>query len=243
MGDEEIPGRWNTWTGSAHDHNHVASVSLPQPHPADASGSAFPATLALQIRSLEPQGFQLDGVVTVIDCVNFRGYEDDSPSAKLQAQYTDLHILSKHEDCSEREFDILLDRLGDLTDSTPHVKISRDKPLTPELVFGLDSTLFLKGSEEADTWAAIGGQGAHIDEVQTKSVWRGGRRPGAGKSNGKRKHEHLEGEQCACEGEDEAGTGGGKVEPMPREQLEAQLKRFEHVPEIYRSEWALSATI
>lgn len=169
-------------------------------------------------------------MVTVIDCVNFRGYEDDSPSAKLQAQYTDLHILSKHEDCTEREFDILLDRLGDLTDTTPHVKISRDKPLTPELVFGLDSTLFLKGSEEADTWAAIGGEGAHIDEVQTKSVWRGGSRPGSGK-----KHEHKAGEDCGACAVDEMGEGGA-VQPMPREQLEAQLTKFVHIPEIYRSE-------
>jgi len=52
--------------------------------PADIdSGSAFPATLALRIRELEPKGFKLDGVVTVIDCVNFRGYEDTSPSAKV----------------------------------------------------------------------------------------------------------------------------------------------------------------
>jgi G3E family GTPase len=49
----------------------------------DCSGSAFPATLALQIREIEPKGFKLDGVVTVIDCVNFRGYEDSSPSAKV----------------------------------------------------------------------------------------------------------------------------------------------------------------
>jgi len=57
-----------------------ATVSLTG---ASFSGSAFPATLALQIRQLEPQGFKLDGVVTVIDCVNFRGYEDASPSAKV----------------------------------------------------------------------------------------------------------------------------------------------------------------
>ena len=49
------------------------------------SGSAFPATLALQIRQLEPEGFKLDGVVTVIDCINFKGYEDTSPSAKVSA--------------------------------------------------------------------------------------------------------------------------------------------------------------
>jgi hypothetical protein len=56
------------------------------------SGSAFPATLALQIRQLEPQGFKLDGVVTVIDCVNFRGYEDKSPSAKV-GWCSNYHIL------------------------------------------------------------------------------------------------------------------------------------------------------
>ena len=49
------------------------------------SGSAFPATLALQIRQLEPEGFKLDGVVTVIDCINFKGYEDTSPSAKVSS--------------------------------------------------------------------------------------------------------------------------------------------------------------
>jgi hypothetical protein len=51
------------------------------------SGSAFPATLALRIRELEPKGFKLDGVVTVIDCVNFRGYEDTSPSAKVSPSF------------------------------------------------------------------------------------------------------------------------------------------------------------
>ena len=53
----------------------------------ESSGSAFPATLALQIRQLEPEGFKLDGVVTVIDCVNFRGYEDTSPTAKVCAYF------------------------------------------------------------------------------------------------------------------------------------------------------------
>lgn len=56
----------------------------------ESSGSAFPATLALQIRQLEPEGFKLDGVVTVIDCVNFKGYEDTSPSAKVSAYVDSL---------------------------------------------------------------------------------------------------------------------------------------------------------
>ncbi|KAL1407011.1 hypothetical protein Q8F55_006424 [Vanrija albida] len=193
----------------------------------ESSGTAFPATLALQIRQLEPEGFKLDGVVTVIDCVNFRGYEDNSPTAKLQAQYTDLMLLSKHELVTERDMDILLDHLGELNDTTPHIKVSRDKPLRPELVFGLDSQLFLQGENEQDSWAALGGQGPHIDEVETKSVWRGGRRPG-------KKHAH-EGEackECAEGGDDEAAAAAAPVVPVERAQLEEQLAKLPF--EIYR---------
>lgn len=61
------------------------------------SGSAFPAPIAWQIREMEPEGFTLDSIITVVDCVNFRGYEDTSYTAKLQAQYTDVILLNKHE--------------------------------------------------------------------------------------------------------------------------------------------------
>lgn len=55
------------------------------------------APIAWQIREMEPEGFALDSIVTVIDCVNFTGYEDTSYTAKLQAQYTDVILLNKHE--------------------------------------------------------------------------------------------------------------------------------------------------
>lgn len=172
-------------------------------------------------------------MVTVIDCVNFRGYEDNSPTAKLQAQYTDLMLLSKHELVTERDLDILLDHLGELNDTTPHIKVSRDKPLRPELVFGLDSQLFLQGDKEQDSWAALGGQGQHIDEVETKSVWRGGRRPG-------KKHAHAhEGEACKdCSGEEEATADAAAtpVVPVERAQLEEQLAKLPF--EIYRGKYS-----
>lgn len=38
----------------------------------ETSGSAFPAPIALQIRDMD--SFQLDSIVTIIDCVNFRGF-------------------------------------------------------------------------------------------------------------------------------------------------------------------------
>ncbi|QRW18391.1 GMC oxidoreductase [Rhizoctonia solani] len=68
----------------------------------ESSGSAFPATLAFQIRELEREtegDFKLDAIVTVVDAENFRGYEDTSPTAKMQAQYTDVILINKWEHC------------------------------------------------------------------------------------------------------------------------------------------------
>lgn len=61
------------------------------------SGSAFPGPVAWQIRDMEPEGFTLDSIITVVDCINFTGYEDTSYTAKLQAQYSDVILLNKHE--------------------------------------------------------------------------------------------------------------------------------------------------
>ncbi|KAI0285595.1 CobW/HypB/UreG domain-containing protein, partial [Russula brevipes] len=50
----------------------------------ESSGSAFPATLAFQIRKLEREtscALALDAIVTVIDAENFTGYEDTSVTA------------------------------------------------------------------------------------------------------------------------------------------------------------------
>jgi G3E family GTPase len=59
-------------------------------------GSAFPATLAFQLRELEREtegGVKLDAIITVIDAENFAGYEDTSVTAKMQASYTDLILI------------------------------------------------------------------------------------------------------------------------------------------------------
>lgn len=46
---------------------------------------------------MESDGFALDSIATVVDCINFTGYEDTSYTAKIQAQYTDVILLNKHE--------------------------------------------------------------------------------------------------------------------------------------------------
>ncbi|WVR04865.1 hypothetical protein IAU60_001877 [Kwoniella sp. DSM 27419] len=194
----------------------------------ESSGSAFPATLALQIRQLEPQGFNLDGVVTVVDCLNFRGYEDTSPSAKLQAKYTDLLLLSKHQLTTERQMDDLLDALGELNDETPKIKVgpAPANPPRPEIVFGLDTKLFQLAEGEKATWAGVGGQGDwHGDEVETKQVYRG--RKGKAKA-----HQHEHGEACASCEEASAEDASDEVQPLDRDLLDGQLKKLSF--EIYR---------
>ena len=36
---------------------------------------------------------KLDAIVTVIDAENFTGYEDTSPTARMQAEYTDVILI------------------------------------------------------------------------------------------------------------------------------------------------------
>ncbi|TDZ74140.1 P-loop guanosine triphosphatase YjiA [Colletotrichum trifolii] len=109
----------------------------------ETSGSAFPATLALEVNRLarETGGeYVLDGVVSVVDVENWKGYEDTSYTARIQARYTDLVVLNKWEHCSELRFDEVLDRLGDLEVDIPWVK-SRKGWVGADLVFGVDGGL------------------------------------------------------------------------------------------------------
>ncbi|RAL08926.1 cobW-domain-containing protein [Aspergillus homomorphus CBS 101889] len=112
----------------------------------ETSGSAFPATLAMEVNRLareNPGSFVLDGVISVIDVENWEGYEDTSYTAKLQAKYTDLIIFNKWEHVSEMRFDICLDRVGDLEVPTPWVKSDRGR-VDKDVLLGIDGALFAK---------------------------------------------------------------------------------------------------
>lgn len=116
----------------------------------ETSGSAFPATLAMEVNriSRETNGaYILDGVVTVIDVENWKGYEDTSYTAKIQARYTDLVVFNKWELCDERVFDTCLDRLGDLEVQIAWVKSQKGK-VGVDLVFGVDGGLARNLEEE-----------------------------------------------------------------------------------------------
>ncbi|ATY61405.1 domain containing [Cordyceps militaris] len=108
----------------------------------ETSGSAFPATLALEINRLarETGKYMLDGVVSVIDVENWEGYEDTSYTAKIQARYTDLIVFNKWEAAGEDRYEECVDRVGDL--EVDVAKVKSDKGFVDmNIVFGIDGGL------------------------------------------------------------------------------------------------------
>ena len=110
----------------------------------ETSGSAFPATLAMEVNRLsrETGKYVLDGVMSVIDVENWKGYEDTSYTAKMQARYTDLIVLNKHELVSERRLEDVEDAILAL-EVEPQIPRSKSSKgwVDKEIVFGLDARL------------------------------------------------------------------------------------------------------
>ena len=144
----------------------------------ETSGSAFPATLAMEINRLgrETGHYALDGVIVVIDVENWKGYEDTSVTAKMQAQYTDLIIFNKWEGVSERQYEDCLDRVGDLELQVATVKSDKGR-VNQNLLLGLDSALARKmdSSHKASSTSSAGHGGHshasdHQNEVEVLSI-------------------------------------------------------------------------
>ncbi|KAF2015689.1 CobW domain-containing protein [Aaosphaeria arxii CBS 175.79] len=110
----------------------------------ETSGSAFPATLAMEVNRLSQSTgkYVLDGVMSVIDTENWKGYEDTSITAKMQARYTDLIVLNKWELVSERRVEDVEDKILDLEVDPPTPRTKSDKGwVDKDIVFGLDAKL------------------------------------------------------------------------------------------------------
>ena len=146
----------------------------------ETSGSAFPATLAMEVNRLahsHPGMFILDGVISVIDVENWQGYEDTSYTAKLQARYTDLIVFNKWEVVPEQRFEECLDRVGDLELNTAWVK-SRKGWVHHDLVVGIDGALIAKeGISAASSSSGLDSSGHghghghdHQSEVEVLSI-------------------------------------------------------------------------
>ena len=142
-----------------------------------------------------------------------------------------------------------MDHLGTLNDTTPRIRISEDKPVQPDVVFGLDTKLFEARADEGEYWAEIGkGAGWHGDEVETKTVWRGGGVPGRKRRKVEHSHEHDHehkengnGDACGCHHDAEEEEVVGEVQPVDKAVLEQLLEKLSF--EIYRGAYSLRCVL
>lgn len=135
----------------------------------ETSGSAFPATLAMEVNRLgrETGYYALDGVIVVIDVENWKGYEDVSYTAKMQARYTDLIVFNKWELVSERRYEDCLDRVGDLELQVATVKSEKGR-VDQSVLLGLDSAFAKELDSLSNTRNDHDGHHHHSDDHQSE---------------------------------------------------------------------------
>lgn len=135
----------------------------------ETSGSAFPATLAMEVNRLARSTgrYVLDGVLSVVDAENWKGYEDTSYTAKMQAKYTDLIVLNKWELVSQRRLEDVEDAVLALEVDPPTPRTKSDRGwVSTDIVFGLDAKL----AKAAGTNLDHHHDHAHSSEVEVLSV-------------------------------------------------------------------------
>lgn len=102
----------------------------------ESSGTAEPANFAVTING--HSRVYRDGVVAVIDCLNFGGYDHFSEYAKMQAKLTDLILLNKTELVDQVKLESVVDRIKDYNDYSPIVMAPKGE-VNSRLVFGVNS--------------------------------------------------------------------------------------------------------
>ncbi len=135
----------------------------------ETSGSATPAPIVLEIR--KNKKLFVDGVITVIDAINFQGYVGKSYTLQMQAKYTDLILINKHEDLDEGDLEKRLDDLYEINLDTPKINTDHGK-IDSHIIFGLDSKLFLSTQNvtESEMGISANHQKMEIDLINITSA-------------------------------------------------------------------------
>lgn len=117
--------------------NEIVSTFNPDRIIIEASGAADPSAIALMISS--HPNLERDGVIAIIDVVNFEGYKDLSVTAQNQTMFTDLIIFNKIEFVDIQKKKTVVGYVRELNTHSPIVEAANGK-INPQIVFGLNSS-------------------------------------------------------------------------------------------------------
>jgi len=113
----------------------------------EASGAADPAALAMMVSS-HPLLLR-DGVISIIDVVNFDGYLELTTTARQQTQFTDVILFNKVELADIQRKQAVVGYVRELNTHSPILETVQGV-IAPQLVFGLNNQeleLLLKDHE------------------------------------------------------------------------------------------------
>jgi G3E family GTPase len=116
--------------------NEIADTYQPDRIIIEASGAADPSAIAMMVSS-HPRLFR-DGVISIIDVVNFEGYKDLSTTAQRQTEFTDLIAFNKIELVDLARKQAVVGYVRELNGHSPIIEAPEGK-LDPNVVFGLNT--------------------------------------------------------------------------------------------------------
>jgi G3E family GTPase len=119
-----------------HAMNELVETVHPDRILIEASGVADPATVALMLSS-HPKVYR-DGVIAIIDTVNFEGYKNLSLTARRQAEFTDLIVFNKIELVDLPRKQAVVGYVRELNENSPIVEAPLGN-INPDFIFGLDT--------------------------------------------------------------------------------------------------------
>lgn len=133
-----LVGRLNPGINELIDNNHPERIII------EASGNALPFPIILELKKNDR--VYVDGVIVVVDCVNFERVKDKSFVARDQAKHTDLIIFNKTGLVDENKLYHVKEEVNDLNPDTVKLE-TRDGVIDPHLLFGLPNA--------ANRWASL----------------------------------------------------------------------------------------
>lgn len=110
----------------------------------ESAGSADPASIALMVEN-HPL-LKRDGVILIIDVLNFDGYDQISEVIKRQAEFTDLIVFNKVELADEQRKIQVVGYVRELNEKAPIVEAKAGQ-ISADLIFGLGNQQALSFAE------------------------------------------------------------------------------------------------
>ena len=103
----------------------------------ETAGTAYPFPVLNQINKVSK--LRVDGLVNVVDALNFEHFKDKSYLARKESQYVDLVVINKAGEISEQQLYEVEEEVYDLYQKCPKHK-TKDGVVPKEIVFGLSKS-------------------------------------------------------------------------------------------------------